>query len=406
MRDDDTVTPPPAPTPVSNSTQPNGPHPADGVITRPLRAGVAGAGFIGSVHARSARLAGATLAGVATSTPERSRTAAERLGAERAYATPEELATASDIDVLHICTPNHLHADLATLALEHGKHVVCEKPLAVGREQADALIGAARDAGRVATVPFVYRFHPVVREARARVQDGSLGSVHLIHGGYLQDWLASADDDNWRIDADLGGPSRAFADIGSHWCDLVEFMTGDRIAAICAQTSTVFAERADRGSARAFEAAADNGGARRAVTTEDAVTALFRTAGGVHGTLIISQVSPGRKNHLHVELACAEASVRFEQERPETLWLGRREGTETVWRDPTTLSDAAGRLAVAPAGHPQGYLDCFDLFIADSYAAIAGEAPDGLPTFADGARSAHLIDAVLASAASGGWVEV
>jgi predicted dehydrogenase len=117
-------------------------------------------------------------------------------------------------------------------------------------------------------------------------------------------------------------------------------------------------------------------------------------------------VSPGRKNHLHVEIACAEASVRFEQERPETLWLGRREGTETVWRDPTTLGDAAARLALAPAGHPQGYLDCFDLFVADSYAAVAGEAPDGLPTFADGARSARLIDAVLASAASGGWVEV
>ncbi|HTE62454.1 MAG TPA: Gfo/Idh/MocA family oxidoreductase [Solirubrobacteraceae bacterium] len=375
-------------------------------MTRPLRAGVAGAGFIGAVHARSARLAGATLAGVATSSPERSREAAERLGAARAYDTPQELATAADIDVLHICTPNHLHAELATLALQHGKHVICEKPLAVSSAQAEELIAAAQAAGRVATVPFVYRFHPVVREARARMQDGSLGPVRLIHGGYLQDWLASAEDDNWRIDADLGGPSRAFADIGSHWCDLVEFMTGDRIAAICAQTSTVFAERADRGAARAFEAARDDGGMRRAVTTEDAVTALFRTAAGVHGTLIVSQVSPGRKNHLHVEIACAEASVRFEQERPETLWLGRREGTETVWRDPTTLGDAAARLAVAPVGHPQGYLDCFDLFVADSYAAVAGEAPDGLPTFADGARSAHLIDAVLASAASGGWVEV
>jgi predicted dehydrogenase len=407
MRDENSVTRPSASTPpVSDPRQVGTPTASDGVGSGPLRVGVAGAGFIGAVHARSARLAGATLAGVATSSPERSREAAARLGAKQAFATPEELATADDIDVLHICTPNHLHARLATLALEHGKHVICEKPLAVGSAEAEQLIVAASDAGRVATVPFVYRFHPVVREASASVQDGSLGAVRLIHGGYLQDWLASADDDNWRIDADLGGPSRAFADIGSHWCDLVEFITGDRIEAICAQTSTVFAERTARGSARAFEAAADNGGTRRAVTTEDAVTALFRTTGGVHGTLIISQVSPGRKNHLHVEIACAEASVRFEQERPETLWLGRREGTETAWRDPTTLGEAAARLAVVPAGHPQGYLDCFDLFVADSYAAIAGEAPDGLPTFADGARSAHLIDAVLASATSGGWVEV
>ena len=398
MRDDNIVTSTPASPPVREATQEAAPA--------PLRVGVAGAGFIGAVHARSARLAGATLAGVATSSPERSREAAERLGAEEAYATPELLATAEDIDVLHICTPNHLHAGLAALALEHGKHVVCEKPLAIGSAQAEELIAAAQASGRVATVPFVYRFHPVVREARARVTSGDLGPVRLIHGGYLQDWLASSDDDNWRIDADLGGPSRAFADIGSHWCDLVEFITGDRITALCAQTSTVFAERAAHDHARAFEVADANGGARKAVTTEDAVTALFRTAGGVHGTLIISQVSPGRKNHLHVEIACAEASVRFEQERPETLWLGRREGTETVWRDPTTLGAEAARLAVAPAGHPQGYLDCFDLFVADSYAAIAGEAPEGLPTFADGARSAHLIDAVLASARSGGWVEV
>ena len=371
-----------------------------------LRAAIAGTGFIGTVHARSARLAGARLVGVAASTPDSAQAAAAELGAERHFASAEELVGDPEVDVVHLCTPNHLHLPLAEAALAAGKHVICEKPLALDAAGAQRLVDAAAESGRQAAVPFVYCFHPVVREARARVQDGSLGPVRLIHGGYLQDWLASSEDDNWRIDADLGGPSRAFADIGSHWCDLVEFITGDRIEAICAQTSTVFAERADRGAARAFEAAADNGGTRRAVTTEDAVTALFRTAAGAHGTLIVSQVSPGRKNHLHVEIACAEASVRFEQERPETLWLGRREGTETVWRDPGTLGESASRLALAPAGHPQGYLDCFDLFVADSYGAIAGEAPEGLPTFADGARSAHLIDAVLASAGSGGWVEV
>jgi len=372
-----------------------------------LRAGVVGAGFIGAVHARSARLAGARIAGVSTSSPERSRAAAERLGAEQAFATPEELATDEGIDVVHICTPNNLHAELAALALEHGKHVVCEKPLAIGGAEADRLVAAAAASGRVATVPFVYRFHPVVREARARIGAGALGPVRLIHGGYLQDWLSTPDDDNWRVDPRLGGPSRAFADIGSHWCDLVEFITGDRLAAICAQPARFIAERAERGSARAFEAGpSDGGGARRAVSTEDAVTALFRTRGGATGTLIVSQVSPGRKNHLHVEIACADASVRFEQEQPETLWYGRRSGNEIVYRDPATLAPDAARLALAPAGHPQGYLDCFDLFVADTYAAIAGAAPDGLPRFADGARSNHIVDAVLASAESGGWVEI
>ena len=371
-----------------------------------LRAGVIGAGFIGAVHARSARLAGARVAGVATSSPERSRAAAERLGAERAFATPEELATADDIDVVHICTPNDLHAPLAELALAHGKHVVCEKPLAIGADAAERLVSAAGAAGKVATVPFVYRFHPLVREARARIVGGSLGPVRLIHGGYLQDWLASADDDNWRVDSARGGPSRAFADIGSHWCDLVEFVCGDRIAAIYAQAAIVHPERADRGSARAFEQSGPGGGARRPVGTEDAVTALFRTRDGAQGTLIVSQVSPGRKNHLHVEVACAEASVRFEQERPEPLWIGRRDGGESVWRDAPELAPDAARLTLAPAGHVQGYLDCFDLFVADSYAAIGGAEPEGLPTFADGARSARIVDAVLASTVAGEWVDL
>jgi predicted dehydrogenase len=371
-----------------------------------LHAGVIGAGFIGAVHARSARLAGARLAGVATSSPERSRAAAERLRAKRAFATPEELATADEIDVVHICTPNNLHAPLAELALAHGKHVVCEKPLAIGADAAERLSAAADAAGRLATVPFVYRFHPLVREARARIGGGSLGPVRLIHGGYLQDWLASAEDDNWRVDSELGGPSRAFADIGSHWCDLVEFLTGDRIAALCAQAATVHRERADRGSARAFEQSGAGGGQRRAVGTEDAVTALFRTRGGAQGTLIVSQVSPGRKNHLHVEVACAEASVRFEQERPEPLWIGRRGGGETVWRDAPSLAPDAARLRLAPAGHVQGYLDCFDLFVADSYAAIRGAEVEGLPTFGDGARSARIVDGVLASIATGDWVEL
>jgi predicted dehydrogenase len=383
-----------------------------GTLTVPAarpRVGIVGAGFIGAVHARSARLAGGTLAGVATSTPERSREAATRLGAERAYATPHDLVAADDVDVVHICSPNATHAELATRALEHGKHDVCEKPLAVSTEEAEALVAGLHAAGgRIGTVPFVYRFHPVVREARARVRSGSLGPVRLITGGYLQDWLASADDDNWRVDAAQGGPSRAFADIGSHWCDLVEFITGERITAICAQTATVFGERADGGSARAFDA--NGGGAdgpTRTVTTEDAVTAVFRTGSGAHGTLAVSQVSPGRKNHLHLEIACADASVRFEQERPETLWLGRRGISETIMRDPGELGPEAAPYAIAPAGHPQGYLDCFDLFVADTYAAMgSGEAPEGLPTFADGARSAHLIDAVLASAAAGAWVEV
>jgi predicted dehydrogenase len=380
-----------------------------------LRVAVAGVGFIGEVHALAARRAGARLVGVAASTPASGRAAAARLGAERAFADAEALATASGVDVVHICTPNHLHAPLAEAALAAGKHVVCEKPLATAAEDARRLVALAAQAGRVATVPFVYRFYPLVREARARVAGGGIGPVRLVHGSYLQDWLATEDDDNWRVDAEQAGASRAFADIGAHWCDLVEFVTGDRLAAVCAVAVTAVPERVRAVGTRAFASTdvSDSDGAaaaaRRPVTTEDITLVLFRTRAGVAGSVVVSQVSPGRKNHLHVEVAGAEATLSFDQERPESLWVGRRAASEVVVRDPAHLDPTAARYAVLPPGHPQGYQDCFDAFVADTYWAIrsgGARAVDGLPTFADGARAADITDAVLRSARSATWEDV
>jgi predicted dehydrogenase len=343
---------------------------------------------------------------VAASTPERGREAAARLGVECAYDTPEDLVVSDDVDVVHLCTPNHLHAPLSEAALDAGKHVICEKPLATTAAQAERLVAAAERSGRVATVPFVYRYNAMAFEARARVAAGAIGAVRLVHGGYLQDWLSSPEDDNWRVDPAQGGASRAFADIGSHWCDLMEFVTGQRIAAVCAQVATVVGERADRGNAPAF-ARRHEGGPRKAVVTEDVATVLFRTTEGVIGTMLVSQVSPGRKNHLHLEVSGADASVRFEQEHPETLWVGRREHNETVWRDPAAVDPSAARVFSLPPGHAQGYTGCFEAFVTDAYAAIAGDDPDGLPRFGDGARSARVVDAVIASARAGAtWVEV
>jgi predicted dehydrogenase len=275
--------------------------------------------------------------------------------------------------------------------------------------EAERLLAAAERSDRVATVPFVYRYNPMVAEARARVAAGEIGAVRLVHGGYLQDWLSSPEDDNWRVDPAQSGASRAFADIGSHWCDLMEHVTGERIAAVCAQTATVVPERADRGHAPAYAAQdrTDAPGTRRAVVTEDLATVMFRTEAGVLGAMLVSQVSPGRKNHLHIEIAGEHASVRFEQERSETLWVGRRERGETLWRDPALLHPSAARLTSTPAGHAEGYVACFDCFVADTYAAIGGASPDGMPRFADGARSARIVDAVVASARVGAaWVEV
>ena len=371
-----------------------------------LRVAIAGTGFIGRVHARAARLAGATLVGVAASSPARSRAAARDLGAERPFDSPEELVADESVDIVHVCTPNHLHALLVEAALRAGKHVVCEKPLATGVAAGRRLVEAAEAAGLVDAVPFVYRYYPTVREARARVLDGRAGPVRLVHGSYLQDWLLDPEDDNWRVDTALGGPSRAFADIGSHWCDLAEWVTGQRITRLAARLLIAVPERATATNRAAFQRRPGDGAGRRPVSTEDAALVVFETDGGAAGTLAVSQVSPGRKNRLWLEVDGATQALAFDQEQPETLWVGRRDGPALVVRDPQTLSPSARAYATLPAGHPQGYHDCFDAFVADAYAAVRGDRPAGLPGFADGLRAVRITEAVLTSAGTGNWTEV
>ena len=366
---------------------------------------IAGTGFIGPVHAQAVRVAGGTVVGVAASTPERSRAAADRLGAEKAYESTEALVADETVDLVHVCTPNHLHEELAERALRAGKHVICEKPLAVDLEGAQRLAALAAETPVCSAVPFAYRYYPTAREARHRIRSGASGAVRLIHGTYLQDWLLTPEDDNWRVDADLGGASRAFADIGSHWCDLAEFVTGHRISRLSARTLRAIPERRHGDSREAF-ARGDGRGAMRSIATEDAAVLQFETDRGALGTAVISQISAGRKNRLWLEVDAAGESLRFDQEDAESLWLGRRESSAIVRRDPTTLSPEAARLAVVPVGHPQGYQDCFNLFVRDVFAAIAGDAPDGLPTFGAGLRTAQITDAVLTSAREERWVEL
>jgi predicted dehydrogenase len=264
--------------------------------------------------------------------------------------------------------------------------VICEKPLAMDVGEAQRLAALAASAGTVTAVPFVYRFYPTVRAARARVRCGDTGPLRLLHGTYLQDWLSSPADYDWRVDRALGGASRAFADIGVHWCDLVEFISGHRITRLSSRLLTAYPER-------------QLNGRMAAVGTEDAATVQFETDHGALGSLVISQVSPGHKNRLWFSLDGAAESLSFDQQQPDTLWIGGRERNMSAPRGDQPYS-------ILPAGHPQGYQDSFNAFVGDVYAAIAGPRPDGLPTFADGVRAAVLTSAVLLSAASGRWVEV
>lgn len=355
-----------------------------------VRSGIIGAGFIGSVHAQAVRAAGGILVAVADQAPDAATAAAARLGALSAAESAEALIASDDIDVVHICTPNNTHAPLARLALKAGKSVVCEKPLATTLVDAHELAALAASNSAVTGVPFVYRYYQTVREARQRIQRGDVGQVWVMHGSYLQDWLSSSADVNWRVDAAQGGSSRAFGDIGVHWCDLVEFVSGHRIIRLSAQKKTAFASR---------ESAA-------AVTTEDVATVQFETDHGAIGSLVVSQVSPGRKNRLWFSIDGAEQSLSFDQELPETLWVGSRSFATVVPRGVTPMSSANARLIPLPPGHPQGYQDCFNAFVGDVYAAIGSDTPDGLPSFSDGLRAARITQAVLDSAAQNAWVDV
>ena len=350
------------------------------------RAGILGGGMMAEVHAQAIRQAGGRVAGVRASTDDSTQRAARLLDAERGFDSVAALL--DSVDVVHVCTPNGLHTPQVLAAAARGVHVICEKPLSTNVVDADRMVEAT--GSLTATVPFVYRFHPLVREARARVRTGQTGRILTVSGAYLQDWLVSTNVDNWRLDEAAGGRSRAFADIGSHLMDLVEFVTDDRITRIAAAKRTYW----------------DTRGGRESIATEDAVVVALELSSGAIGTLLVSQVAPGRKNALTIELGGSAESLAFEQENPEVLWVGRLAGSMSVPRDPDQLAPDAARLCALPAGHPQGYQDAFNAFVADSYAAMDGGDPEGLPRFTDGRRSVLLVEAVMNAAESGAWTTI
>lgn len=363
----------------------------------PTRVAIIGTGMIASVHARAARDAGARLVGVLGTSSEKSRRAANSWGAERAYDDLDALLEDAP-DVVHVCTPNLTHYDYALRIMRSGVNVVCEKPLADTVERARELLEVQREMGVVGTVPFVYRYHPLVREIAARRQRGDFGALHLIHGSYLQDWLVDPNSTDWRVDSAVGGASRAFADIGSHWSDLAEFISGERFSSVQATSSIVYPQRPS--------AAAGLSEQKRDVDTEDVAIATFLTENGIPANVVISQVSAGRKNRLWVEIDGVSGSAVFDQENPNVAWLGRERDSQLLHRGEATASAQQSRLNRTPAGHPEGYSDAFASFAHDTYRAINGEAVPGLPTFADGLRAVMVTNAVVEAAAVDSRIEI
>ncbi|MGA2529943.1 MAG: Gfo/Idh/MocA family oxidoreductase [Acidimicrobiales bacterium] len=361
---------------------------------------ILGSGLAGRIHALAARAVGARLVGILGLDAARADAAAVELGAEQGFDKAVDLIWHPAVEVVHICTPNSLHVPLAEMALDAGKHVICEKPLATSVSDAARLAAVARQSGLVAAVCFSYRFQSMAQEARERVRSGELGPVRLLHGSYLQDWLLYETDANWRTVSGTNGASRAFADIGSHWCDLAEWISGHKITALSAVTSVVH-ERRPRPSDDA-----NGGGDLVEVDTEDAACMAFRASDGVVGSLTVSQVSPGRKNRLWIEIDGAQSSLVFDQENSEWLWIGSRQANQVIARDGASAWGHFPYSSSLPAGHARGLVECFAELFSNVYGAVRDEPRGEFPTFEDGLRSTLLTEAVLASAGEQRWVQV
>jgi predicted dehydrogenase len=387
--------------------------------------GLVGPGFVGAHHVDAVRRLGfVDVVGVAASTEASARKKADALGIPKAYGSYEALAADPDIHVVHNTTPNYLHVPVVMAALTHRKHVVSDKPLAVNSEDARSLWNAAREAGVVHAVTFNYRGNPLVQQAREMTRAGEIGQPHFVHGGYLQDWLLHPTDFSWRLEPQKGGKSSAIGDIGSHWCDLVQHVIGQRIESVLSDLSTVIATRFK--PARSTEAFAhlrqDSGGQARTdeagdefkVESEDLATVLVRFDGGARGAFSVGQVCAGHKNDLWFEVNGRRASIRWFQERQNELWVGRRDAANaTLSRDPSLLNEAARAYVHLPGGHQEAWADAFRNVMKDVYTFIADQRPPDAPkppafaTFEDGYRSACVVDAILKSHAAGGvWTNV
>jgi predicted dehydrogenase len=372
---------------------------------------VAGTGFIGVVHVEALRRLGIEVTGIVGSSPERAAAKALEENLPGAYPSFEAMLADERVDVVHLATPNHLHYDQVRAVLAAGKHVVCEKPLAMNSTQTAELLALALESGLVHAVNFNQRFYPENLHARALVKAGELGDVRLVSGGYLQDWLLYDTDWSWRLEREQGGDLRVIGDIGSHWLDLASFLMDRRIDAVMADLTTFMPVRKQpTGRVETFSTGTAAQTIDRAIETEDAAGLLVRFEGGARGVVALSQVSAGRKNHLNWELNGSEASAAWRAERPEELWIGRRDRpSELQLRDPGQMLPHAASHSTMPAGHSEGFAETFrELYRAVYRAVAAGEPPaePDYPTFADGHEQAVIGDAIARSHAEGRWVGV
>lgn len=383
------------------------------MTVRDIKAGVVGVGFIGVAHVEALRRLGIEVVGVVGSTPERARQKAEIAGLPQVYESVEALAADPGIDVIHITSPNYAHADQVRMVLDAGKHVVCEKPLAIDSADSADLVERAEASGLVNAVCFNIRFYPANHQARAMVAAGDIAAPRLITGSYHQDWLLRDTDWNWRLQPEEAGQLRAVADIGSHWLDLTSFISGRRVLEVMADLHTLVpVRRHPEGPVETFAAASEPGEEliEERMTSDDAAGILLRYEDGARGAFTISQVSAGKKNSVRYEIAGSESSVSWDSTRHEDLHIGHRgRPNEIASRDPALYAPEAARLIAYPGGHAEGFPDTFRALFSQVYLDVARGEPapsPAYPTFADGHDVMLVTDAIARSNAEQRWVRV
>ena len=375
-----------------------------------ITAAVIGTGFIGAVHLNTLRRLGIPVAGVLGSSPARGAERAQALGIPRAYDSLDDLLADPAVQLVHVTSPNVAHYPQVKAILSAGKHVICEKPLAMTSAQSAEMLALAKASGRIAAVCYNTRFYPLNQHAHGMMAAGELGDLRLITGQFHQDWLAKDTDWNWRLEADEGGPLRSVSDIGTHWVDLAGFITGQKPVSVMAELATFIPERQKPlGPVETFTTAKGATETRK-IATDDAATILLRYANGGRGVLTTSQISHGRRGLLTWDISGSKASAAWSAEVPENLWIGHREApNQILLRDPSLMNSFGAAAAGMPGGHPEGFADTWAAFFTQVYRDVerGGRSPQSTwATFDDGHYEMLFCDAVLESAATGTWTTI
>ena len=359
-----------------------------------IRVGVIGMGMIGRVHLDALRrIPGVVVTALCDSSEEKLQTLQAAFGIKHVCTDWQELVNLPDVDAIHNCTPNHMHHQVNEAALRAGKMVFSEKPLGINPQETGEIARLAQETGLPAGVNFCYRYYPMVQWMKQLISQGEIGEVRAVHGHYLQDWLMFAEDFDWRVDSSIGGSLRALADIGSHWLDLAEYVTGLKVERVFGDVATIHPQRKNTST-----------GALVDVDTDDWATALLQFSGSVKGNFTVSQISGGHKNDFHIEVVGSKASLRWSQENPEFLLIGKRGGVNQLqYKEAELAPELFQEFSSFPSGHPEGYGDCVKNSIQNFYACAKDNRND-YPTFELGHRITQLTTAIAQSSKEETWV--